>query len=210
MTDGENYCTECQSKNVNGYGDFLKCLDCGNTMLSESGESEMMRYRNTKNLFKKDKTLYFRVHEWIKKHKRKPTRCEMCGKEKPLDYANLSQNYLFDINDWMCLCRLCHGIIDWKNSAYGRTMPDSNVTVVDFYSRNKELCISLLKRHARFEKSIKKRNITIFDRWTTGDSGLKEMGEQFGNISRERVRQIVVQCIHIIRGEYKPQKLVLR
>ena len=48
------------------------------------------------------------LHAWIKRYKPKVDKCERCGFNKPLDLANISQEYKRDINDFEWLCRKCH------------------------------------------------------------------------------------------------------
>ncbi len=55
-----------------------------------------------------DKVSYEALHGWVKRHKKKPARCQLCNKKKRLDLANISQKYIRDLNDWEWLCRLCH------------------------------------------------------------------------------------------------------
>lgn len=45
---------------------------------------------------------------WVRKNKLIPDRCEDCHQVKPLDLANISQEYKRDLSDWEWLCRLCH------------------------------------------------------------------------------------------------------
>jgi hypothetical protein len=48
------------------------------------------------------------LHEWVKNRKPKPLKCECCGENKPVDLANISQEYKRDLDDWEWLCRKCH------------------------------------------------------------------------------------------------------
>ena len=51
---------------------------------------------------------YSAVHEWIKNHKEQSDCCEECKENKPLDLANISQEYKRELSDWEWLCRKCH------------------------------------------------------------------------------------------------------
>lgn len=51
---------------------------------------------------------YNQLHAWVRKNKLIPDRCEDCHQVKPLDLANISQEYKRDLSDWEWLCRLCH------------------------------------------------------------------------------------------------------
>ncbi len=56
------------------------------------------------------------LHNWVQKHKGKPKKCEHCQttKAKQFDWANISQKYKRDLNDWIRLCRSCHAKYDYK------------------------------------------------------------------------------------------------
>lgn len=58
--------------------------------------------------WKGDKVSYGAIHDYVKYHLDKPKACEQCGEEKPLDLANISQEYKRDLDDWEWLCRKCH------------------------------------------------------------------------------------------------------
>lgn len=65
---------------------------------------------------------YNALHDWLRKNFKKPKYCERCGKEKPLDFSNISGKYKRDIKDYECICRKCHfekdGIVKnfhWKS-----------------------------------------------------------------------------------------------
>lgn len=60
------------------------------------------------NQWRGDEVGYQSLHEWIKSHKSKPLLCENCGERQPYDLANISGQYLRDINDYEWLCRRCH------------------------------------------------------------------------------------------------------
>jgi hypothetical protein len=61
-----------------------------------------------------DKVGYHALHAWVHRNKPKPSSCEMCRKELPLEAANISQEYKRDIDDWRWLCRRCHMISDGR------------------------------------------------------------------------------------------------
>jgi len=48
------------------------------------------------------------LHNWVRRHKLKPTFCEECNINIPYDLANISQEYHRDVNDFKWLCRRCH------------------------------------------------------------------------------------------------------
>lgn len=62
-----------------------------------------------------DEVGYNALHTWVARNKSKPTTCEQCGENKPLDWANVSHEYKRDLDDWMALCRACHIAYDKKH-----------------------------------------------------------------------------------------------
>ena len=48
------------------------------------------------------------LHAWVKRNKPYKELCEKCLTNKPYDVANISGDYLRDINDFEWLCRRCH------------------------------------------------------------------------------------------------------
>lgn len=61
-----------------------------------------------------DKVTYFPLHRWVRRNLPPPKNCQTCGLEKPLDAANISQEYRRDLTDWKYLCRRCHMIEDGR------------------------------------------------------------------------------------------------
>lgn len=59
---------------------------------------------------------YVSLHQWIRRRKKMPGKCEDCGKKKILDLANLSGEYKNDVNDWKYLCRACHQKQDGRSA----------------------------------------------------------------------------------------------
>ncbi len=57
---------------------------------------------------------YFAVHDWIKRHYGKASKCEDCGTKETSRYhwANISGKYLKDVNDFKKLCPSCHKKMD--------------------------------------------------------------------------------------------------
>jgi len=70
--------------------------------------------------WKGDKVGHRSIHGWVRRRKKKPEFCEFCGKNRPYDLANISNEYKRDLNDYKYLCRSCHRKYDSdfkKNSA---------------------------------------------------------------------------------------------
>ena len=81
-----------------------KCMECGKKFqmiyLDNSGSNNGM--------WKGDEVQRIALHEWIRNRKPKPDLCEECHELPPYDLANISGEYLRDINDFRWLCRRCH------------------------------------------------------------------------------------------------------
>jgi hypothetical protein len=59
--------------------------------------------------WKGDNVTYFHLHDWVQKVKGPyPERCEHCGRQGYVEWANLSHEYRRDPADWAALCRTCH------------------------------------------------------------------------------------------------------
>jgi hypothetical protein len=70
--------------------------------------------------WKGDNVKYDALHAWIRRHKIKPTVCEICKIKKPYDLANISGKYKRDINDFQWLCRSCHMKSDGRLNNLGK------------------------------------------------------------------------------------------
>lgn len=66
--------------------------------------------------WKGDKVGNAALHDWVKRHKGKPQECEHCHstKAKKYEWANKSQKYKRDLNDWIRLCTKCHAKYDYS------------------------------------------------------------------------------------------------
>lgn len=68
---------------------------------------------NEKNSNWKGKMVgYYGLHAWVKRHKGKPKKCEMCNKYisdlRKIHWANIDHKYHRDLNNWIRLCSECH------------------------------------------------------------------------------------------------------
>lgn len=65
--------------------------------------------------WKGDEVGYNALHDYIRCRLAKSSRCQRCLKETIyLDLANVSQQYLRNLNDWWWICRKCHMITDGR------------------------------------------------------------------------------------------------
>lgn len=81
-----------------------KCMECGKKFQN----IYFGRFEENNGMWKGNEVGYSSLHEWIKNHKPKSDFCEECHKNKPYDLANISGQYLRDINDFKWVCRSCH------------------------------------------------------------------------------------------------------
>jgi hypothetical protein len=65
--------------------------------------------------WKGDKVTYKGLHRWLEMHFNKPKKCQKCGKQTKLDWANITRIYKRDIKNYMALCRKCHIRFDKAN-----------------------------------------------------------------------------------------------
>lgn len=68
--------------------------------------------------FKCEGVGYDALHDWVRRHKGKPKKCERCPSTKHLQWANVSWEYKRDLADWMSLCSKCHHAYD-RNGGWG-------------------------------------------------------------------------------------------
>lgn len=72
---------------------------------------------------------YKQVHDWVRSKLGKARTCENCHSQRNVDWANISQDYLYDLNDWKPLCRSCHKRHDLSLPA--KELSLSSLTVVN-------------------------------------------------------------------------------
>lgn len=70
-----------------------------------------------KTEFKGNSKSYYALHEWIRRHFPKISKCEFCFTETAAKYewANKSHQYKRDTEDWIRLCVPCHRKYDWEH-----------------------------------------------------------------------------------------------
>ncbi len=94
-----------------------KCIvKCQNIKITTEQRAKLSLTKLGKNnpMWKGDDIGYQGIHARVKLYKIKPLRCEDCNEIKPLDLANISQEYKLDLDDWEWICRKCHMIKDGR------------------------------------------------------------------------------------------------
>lgn len=58
--------------------------------------------------FKGDAVGYGALHRWVWRKYGPPLKCEHCGGDKNMEWANRTWEYRRDRDDWLALCKRCH------------------------------------------------------------------------------------------------------
>jgi hypothetical protein len=66
--------------------------------------------------WKGEKVSYVGLHQWVRRKKGAPKKCEFCRttKAKKFEWANIDHRYRRDIEDYIRLCTSCHRFYDLK------------------------------------------------------------------------------------------------
>lgn len=125
------YCSkECWSVRATIY---KKCKFCGKDIKTTKSvnkqycgnECRNNAYRDIKGenatAWKGKDASYSAIHKWLTATYGKPVKCEQCGSESFVDWANKSGKYIRDNrDDWLHLCRKCHFYYDKRNEVFKR------------------------------------------------------------------------------------------
>jgi hypothetical protein len=80
--------------------------------------------------WKGDAVGYAALHDWVRRQRGAPERCESCGTTAGrLEWANISREYRRDVADWMALCKPCHGRYDNETCRRGHDRTAANTWV---------------------------------------------------------------------------------
>lgn len=67
--------------------------------------------------YKGEEVGYRGIHRYISVIKGKAKKCSVCGEDKKIiDWANIDHKYSRNPNDYIALCKKCHGVYDKKNN----------------------------------------------------------------------------------------------
>lgn len=109
MTELEQICIDC---GITISQQAIRCKSCSNKHragnYSWSKEAKEKRKGEGNPFWSGDEVGYGALHDWIRSRKPKPDLCENCGKQPPIDLANISGEYKRDVADYEWICRDCH------------------------------------------------------------------------------------------------------
>lgn len=95
--------------------------------------------------WKGDKVSYSGLHKWVAARLGKPMECEFCGYKsenpKEIHWANKSQEYKRDLDDWLRLCAGCHRQYDanWeKHKPNNNKLPENWEELTPEIARGKQ------------------------------------------------------------------------
>lgn len=102
-----------------------------------------------------DNPSYNAIHNYVRVRIDKPKTCLHCKQEKPLELANISQQYKRDLSDWMYICKSCHRKYDRGNKCKN----GHEFTEGSFYSyEGSRVCKQCRADYARqYKKRFKQR-----------------------------------------------------
>ena len=91
------------------------CLNCGSLIMRKSNLCRSCATSDRNSLrWKGGVSLYYSLHNWVKRRLGKANKCEFCKNKslKRYEWANKSHQYKKDLNDWISLCPKCHDFYD--------------------------------------------------------------------------------------------------
>lgn len=54
------------------------------------------------------------LHQWVRRHLKRPELCQICNNKPPHDLANITGTYNREFCNWKYLCRKCHMLSDGR------------------------------------------------------------------------------------------------
>jgi len=123
---------------------------------------------------------YKALHDWVRREKGNPIKCQFCDSTFCLNWANKSHDYKRDLNDWIPLCKKCH----WKYDNLSRS--------IIFYTDN-QLQLKIAHRvQKQLLKISKDKNIPIVS------ASLKPMPKMGKNIHLPLKRGVLTMFKQIL------------
>lgn len=94
-------------------GRVIKCIVCGKEKYYQLNEHKSRQRKYCSHACfhlntQKEILSYSGLHSWIKRQIGKASKCEYCGVQENIDWANKSHEYKKDTTDWISLCRKHH------------------------------------------------------------------------------------------------------
>lgn len=83
-----------------------------NSLTNPGGRNKGKKTGVTPSNYKGEEAGYTAHHHWVKYHAGRPDKCENCGVAGSIEWANISGEYLRNLDDWVGLCTQCHRLID--------------------------------------------------------------------------------------------------
>lgn len=80
--------------------------------LKRASETNGKRKGELNPNWKDNKVSYGGLHMWVRKYLGKIKECVYCGSEGKIEWASISHKAKRDLNDYIPLCRICHGKYD--------------------------------------------------------------------------------------------------
>jgi hypothetical protein len=105
-------------------GGLKKCLECDKKLSRNPGKSQLCwncfiknRKEHEQSNWKGNDVGYYGLHDWIKRKKGTPQKCDKCGdiSNRKYEWANKTGKYKRVLSDWMRVCTPCHRRYDYKN-----------------------------------------------------------------------------------------------
>jgi hypothetical protein len=116
-------------------------------------------------MWKGDEAKRGAIHLWVRARLQRPDSCQDCGSMKPLDLANISQQYKRDLTDWEWLCRRCHVAKDRDMAyvrSYRRISPRKYIQWEKPYSKHRiQIGNKFFGRFPTLEQALLERNALL-------------------------------------------------
>lgn len=131
-----------------------------------------MKHEEKHHLWKGDFISYSVLHRWVQKHLGVASICSNClttSKITRIEWANISGNYLRQLDDWLPMCRSCHMIFDdvskrvWetRKKRYGKSGHKKDANWKGWrHSSESRIKMSKIRKGKKFSTEHK-RNLSI-------------------------------------------------
>lgn len=106
---------------------------------------------------------YNAIHSYIKRRLPKADHCWVCDEVKPLDLANLSQQYTRDVSDWAWMCRSCHRKHDWEAKYGNKCRNGHEYTEASLYVHNGKKACKICRNESTKRMRARIKNLRADD-----------------------------------------------